>query len=219
MSKRLSVVQLIFSNIINIYKCTTIWNFIDIHFLSLRYVEELINKEKKEIGGRIRKLRELLSLTQLQLGKAVKISKGTIASMESGKGFTGDYLLAVVHFFSMDLSEFTQYNQTLPDELELRTRIKKYHQKNKSTAYKILDEEPNLNAIIEFRLIKGDFLKTPRTVNEIVNYCNAEYNLKYNSSVVSQALINATNAGFLRRIKGRGRNYLYQVDKLKSKKI
>ena len=176
-------------------------------------MKDLIKKEKEQLGSKIQKLRELLSLTQLQLGKALGISKGTIASMEAGKRFTGDYLLAIVHFFAMDLSEFSNFRTALPDELAFRSRIKEYHKKHNSTAYKILDEPPNLNALIEFRLVKSDFFKTPKTVKEIVEHCNSEYELSFKSSIVSQALINATKSGILKRRKSNGRVYQYQVRK------
>lgn len=174
-------------------------------------MKDLIKKDKEQLGKRISKLREILSITQSQLGKSLGISKGTIAAMESGKSFTGDYLLAVVHFFSMSLSEFSKFDQPLPDELELRNRIKKYHEKNNSSTYKILDEPPNLKSLIEFRLAKSEFLKTPRTVKEITDFLQTEYNITFKSSVVSQALINAIDFDLLHRVSNGKRNYLYQV--------
>ena len=176
-------------------------------------MKDLIKKEKEQLGSKIQKLRELLSLTQSQLGKTLGISKGTIASMEAGKRFTGDYLLAVVHFFGMNLSEFSNFKTALPDELALRSRIKEYHKKHGSTAYTILDEPPNLNTLIEFRLVTSDFFTTPKTVKEIIDYCSSEYKLSFKSSVVSQALINATKSGILKRTKTNGRVYKYQARK------
>ncbi|GAA4315052.1 helix-turn-helix transcriptional regulator [Compostibacter hankyongensis] len=178
-------------------------------------MKELIDKEKKAIGIRIRQFRSLLSLTQSQLGKAAGISKDTIRSMEAGKGFTGDYLLAVSHFFSMKLYDFTNYDKPLPDELTIRSQMRRYHQQHRSSAYKILEEPPHLNAVIEFRLSKTAFLHTPRSVREIIDFCRSEYNLTFRSASVSQALKNAVDDRILKRIPKDGRNYLYQVLKKK----
>ncbi len=181
-------------------------------------MEKLVNTEKEEIGKRIRSLRGLLSLTQAQLAKAVGISKGTLASIELGLGFSGDYILAISHFFSMELAELVEYKRPLPDELEFRERIKRYHQKIKSTAYQALDKSPDLNAVIEFRLAKTNFLSSkPRSVQEIIEFCKDEYALTFKSSVVSQALTIAVKAGLLKRVPKDKRNYLYQAIKRSGK--
>jgi transcriptional regulator with XRE-family HTH domain len=194
-----------------IFKWTNIYSIVDIEFLSFYLVKQLIDKEKVEIGKRIRNLRELLSLTQKELGDAVGISKGTIVSIEAGKGFTGEYILAIGHFFGMELSELSAFRSPLPDEYEFRKHIILYHQRNNSIAYKILENPPNLNSLIEFRLCKTDFLSSKhRSVREIIDFFKTEYNLTFQSSVVSQALINATNDGILNRIKD-GRKYLYKA--------
>lgn len=175
-----------------------------------------IRKEKEAIGERVQNLRKLLSLSQGQLGKATGISKGTINSIESGHGFTGDYILAISHFFGMELNELVNYTLPLPDELDFRQRIKKYHQKSKSSAYKVIDEPPNLNALIEFRLAKTNFLIIkPRSVKEIIQFCSNEYDLTLQSSIVSQALKNAVEANILKRVLKDNRNYLYQTSKVK----
>lgn len=176
-------------------------------------MKKLVSFEKDKLGERIKKLREMLCLTQNQLGDAIGASRGTIQSMENGRGFTGDILLAVTHFFGMSLTEFSNYNDTLPNEQELRKRIKSYHIKNKSTEYKVLEKPPQLASLIEFRLSKTDFLKEPKSVAEIIQYCYEEYGLDFKSSAMSQALKNATITGTLKRIKSKGRNYRYQIIK------
>jgi transcriptional regulator with XRE-family HTH domain len=178
-------------------------------------VKDLIKQEKKKIGTRIKKLRVLLNLTQLDLGKTLGISKGTIASMEAGKSFTGDYLLSVVYFFGMDLVEFFNYDEPLPNELELREHIKSFHQKNNSNQYHVLERPPSVKAIIENRLIASEVLSSPRSISEIIDYISSEYKITFNSSVVSQAMINATKQGLIKRIKSSGRNYQYQLKKKK----
>jgi transcriptional regulator with XRE-family HTH domain len=175
-------------------------------------VIEIINNEKEQIGNRVRQLRQLLSLTRPVLAGAIGITSQTLMSIESGKGFTGDYILSVSHFFGMELSELTSYKTPLPDESAFRARIKTYHKKHKSDACKVLDNPPTLKALIEFRLINSNFLKSkPRSVKEITDYLE-EYNLIFKSSIVSQALTTSVKDGLLKR-KPEGKNFLYQPRK------
>lgn len=176
-------------------------------------MKKLIDSEKKKLGKRIKDLRDLLFLQQKDLAEAINISRGTLNAMEAGKRFSGDNLLAVSHFFAMTLSELSQYDQPLPTEQELRSRIEKYHKKHKSETYLILNNAPDLNKLIEFRLVKEGYLDIPRTVNDVVEHCKSEYDLSFESSVVSQALTNAAETGLLSREKYNGRNFHYQVKK------
>lgn len=182
-------------------------------------MKNLIEEEKEAIGMRIRSLRKLVSLTVTQLGKATEISKGTINSIESGRGFNADYILAISHFFAMELSELANYRLPLPNELEFRARIKEYHEKHESTAYEVLDEQPNLNAVIEFRLARTEFLLgKSRSVKEISAFCNEEYGLTLKSSILSQALKKAVDNEILVREPKDGKNYLYKARPEKDRK-
>lgn len=173
----------------------------------------LIKKDKEQIAARTKKLREMLSLTQEQLANAIGVSRGTFFSVENAKGFTGDTLLAICHFFGMTLNEFSNFSASLPSEIELRERIKKYHLKHNSTKHKVLDNPPLLSSVIEFRLLGSDFLKEPRSVSEIIDYINDEYKLSFNSSIVSQALTVEVKKKHIKRIKGTGRSFLYTISK------
>jgi transcriptional regulator with XRE-family HTH domain len=175
-------------------------------------VNELINTEKIEIGSRVRKLRELLSLTREQLAFTVGVSSQTLRSIESGKGFTGDYILAISHFFGMELSELVSYKQELPTEIAFRERIKIYHRKHNSSLSEILNSPPTLKAVIEFRLLKTNFLSKHKTVQEISEYIKEEYDLIFPSSIISQALSTAVKNKWLVR-KAEGRIYLYKKSK------
>jgi DNA-binding XRE family transcriptional regulator len=176
-------------------------------------VKEIINKEKEEIGSRIRELRELLSLTRGQLAPAIGMTGQTLMSIELGKGFTGDYILAISHFFGMELSELAAYESPLPHEDIFRSKIKAYHKKHNSDAASVLDSPPTLKALIQFRLVKSDFLRSKaRSVKEITEFFTEEYKLTFKSSIVSQALITAVKEGLLKR-KPEGRNFLYQSRK------
>lgn len=110
------------------------------------------------------------------------------------------------------MPEPSNHNFLPPDEIEFRSRIKKYHQKNKSAAYKVLDERPNLNTLIEFRLAKTNLLiNRARGVREIIEFCKREYDLTFKSAAMSQALKNAVDAGISKRVQKDKRNFLYQA--------
>lgn len=173
-----------------------------------------IHKEKVEIGNRARKLRELLSLSRKELEEAVDITEQTIMSIEAGKGFTGDYILAISHFFGMNLSELASVNSPLPDEVEFREKLEALHKKQNPKAYKVLIENtPTLKVIIRARLIKSAFLKDHfRGVQEINEYLKVNYSISFKSSILSQALSDAVNAGLLEKIED-GKNHFYKVRK------
>lgn len=169
-----------------------------------------MEERKKRIGLRIRKLRESLSLTQKQLAEQVKVSIGTIRAIETGEGFTGDYLLALAHFFGMELSELVDYNAEVPDELNLRERMETYHTAHQSNIDNLLHAPPHLKHLITARLSKSEFMQEPRRVKDILKYIKVQYDLKYSSSALSQALINAVKAGILQRVKIGVKNYGYR---------
>lgn len=174
-------------------------------------MKELIENEKSNIGNRVLQLRNVLSLTQTQLAKAAGISKGTIAAIESGNNYSVDSLLAVINFFAMSVTEFMQFNQPELDELEFRKQIEEFHKSHNSDAYLKIPQVPNVINLIKHRLIKDCFLSVYRTVDEVVDYCNLSYGISLKSSVLSQALINATKSGILEREKSSGRKYLYKA--------
>ncbi len=174
-------------------------------------MNRFVEKRKKQIGMRIRMLRESLSLTQKQLAEQVKVSIGTIRAIETGDGFTGDYLLGIAHFFGMELSELVDYLAEIPDELELRERMETYHTAYQSNIDDLLHAPPHLKHLISSRLSKSEFMQEPRRVKDIMKYIRLQYDLRYTSSALSQALINAVKAGTLQRVKVGFKNYGYQV--------
>lgn len=173
-----------------------------------------IHKEKIEIGNRVRKLRELLSLSRKEVEEALNITEQTIMSIEGGKGFTGDYIIAIGHFFGMNLSELASVNSPLPDEVEFREKLETLHKGKNIKAYRVLIKNiPTLKVIIRARLIKSAFLKGSfRGVKDINNYLKDTYNISFESSILSQALLDAVSEGFLEKIKD-GKNHLYRVKK------
>jgi transcriptional regulator with XRE-family HTH domain len=179
-------------------------------------VNKAIDKEKVEIGDRIIKLRKLLSLSQNDLGLAIGVSVPTIVAIETGIGFTGDYFIAISHFFGMTLSELTSLNLPLPDEVMFREKLETLHKKQNPQAYKILIEnKPTLKVIIHSRLLKTDFLKDNyRRVKEINDFLKENYGLNYKSSILSEALATEYEMGFLKRNKS-GRYWLYGSNEIK----
>lgn len=180
-------------------------------FLSLR-VDKIFEERKRKIGQRIRRLRVALNLTQKELAEQVHVSVGTIRAIETGEGFTGDYLLAIAHFFGMELSELVDYHAEVPDEADLREHMAAYHLHYQSDLDEnLLHHPPNLKHLVNARLSQSSFMQEPRKVREIMRYIEAQYNLKYSSSALSQALINAVKAGVLQRVKTGLKNYGYQA--------
>lgn len=174
-------------------------------------MNKLFGERKRKIGQRIRKLRTSLNLTQKELAEQIFVSVGTIRAIETGEGFTGDYLLAIAHFFGMELAELVDYYAEIPDVSQLREHMAAYHLYYQSEIdEKLLHHAPRLKQLVQTRLSRSLFLQEPRRVSEIMRYIEAQYNLRFTSSALSQALINAVNAGILQRSKTGFKNYGYQ---------
>ncbi len=75
----------------------------------------------------------------------------------------------------------------------------------------LLQHAPNLKHLISSRLSQSEFMQQPRKVKEIMKFIQAQFDLKYSSSALSQALINAVKAGVLQRTKTGLKNYGYQA--------
>lgn len=175
-------------------------------------MNKLFEERKKLIGLRVRKLREALNLTQKELAEQIHSSVGTIRAIETGEGFTGDYLLAIAHFFGMELSELVNYYAEVPNLEVWREHMAAYHLYYQSDIDQTLLQHPaNLKHLISTRLSQAEFMQQPRKVKEILKFIQAQYDVVYSSSALSQALINAVSAGILQRTKTGQKNYSYQA--------
>jgi transcriptional regulator with XRE-family HTH domain len=96
------------------------------------------------IGFKIKKLREELNLSQIQLAQELKISQSELSKIENGQVKKVDFLLMVkiLNFFEKDISFFVDEN----------LKTKSYNKVNEKERLKVFQE----NIMKEIQLFMGD---------------------------------------------------------------
>jgi transcriptional regulator with XRE-family HTH domain len=170
--------------------------------------------DRKIIGENIKALREASGLSQQDFSHLVEISRRSIANIEAGNGGNNlDLLDRISTFFNVKISDILNKGINVP--LNFRENLLSYH-KNSEPLLILLSKQPNITYAIKYKLLKSDFLDTPKEVNEIkwfFEQCGwkylgtsisnglkrekekiliSEHNLKKNTNVYSK-LANASN--------------------------
>lgn len=103
-----------------------------------------MNDIKKLLGKRIKELRQIRGLSQLQLAELIDIDQRNLSHIECGDTFPSKSLLELATALHVDLSELFNFNHLNIDEAGMKTYI------NKS-----LDELPPNDIKTVYRLIKS----------------------------------------------------------------
>jgi transcriptional regulator with XRE-family HTH domain len=88
------------------------------------------------IGFKIKKLREELNLSQIQLAQELKISQSELSKIENGQVQKVDFLLMVkvLNFFEKDISFFVD------EDLKIKRKNKVNEKRNKQDRLKVFRE-------------------------------------------------------------------------------
>jgi transcriptional regulator with XRE-family HTH domain len=175
-------------------------------------VTNLIQKKRELIGKRVSELREKLGLSQPQFARGCGLSIGTIVTIESGQqGYIIDSLLAIVYFLGMDLEQVVDATFIIPSRQLLQERLVAFHELNHSKKYQVLFEKQRLSNVLKERLLNTDFLKEPKEIKEIINFCKDEYKVEFESSSVSNAMKSLELKKLVKIIRPKhGHNNLYK---------
>jgi len=156
--------------------------------------KELSIKTNIHYGNRLRQLRNLLVLKPEDLSVVLTISTNTIKKAEEGGNVGIEIIGELALFYGFTLEQF--YNiEILPSWEELTKQIITFNKKHKSIAYEILLDRPNLQDLIEFRILATDLFKEWINESQVIEYCKKEYN--YNYSSATNTLNNCVNKGWL----------------------
>lgn len=98
---------------------------------------------KKQLGAKIKRLRQKNGLTQEQLAEKIDIATRTLCGIENGENFvTSETLEKFLDVFNITLSELFAFNHIKPQEelvSEIIKDVQKLKDKNKiETIYKII---------------------------------------------------------------------------------
>ncbi|WP_175470574.1 helix-turn-helix domain-containing protein [Pedobacter hartonius] len=141
--------------------------------------------DRKIIGENIKALREASGLSQQDFSHLVEISRRSIANIEAGNGGNNlDLLDRISTFFNVKIADILKKEINLT--LNFRENLLSYH-KNNEPLLILLNKQPNITYAIKYKLLKSDFLDTPKEVNEIKSFF-AQYGWKYLGTSISNAL-------------------------------
>jgi len=137
------------------------------------------------IGNNVRKIRKGLGLSLLNFSILCELSKASIVNIEAAKsGYNLNLLENIVNFTKFSVSKLSDEEFTLKNNL--RDELLEIYKGN-DTFYALLNQKPNLSHTIEQKLLKSNFLDTPKEVREIRDYLSG-LGLTYNRASISIAL-------------------------------
>jgi transcriptional regulator with XRE-family HTH domain len=152
---------------------------------------------EKSVGLKVRELRQKLGWSQKHLADIANLEQNQIQRIENAKNTT---TLAIIEAIAKALGK--QPFELLKTEFQIKV--------NTNLNVPVRRKSPETSKHIN-NLIKTTFLNSPKSVLEIVNFCNERYGVKIPSSATSATLKKLVDAKELKRIPAKitGR-YLYQ---------
>jgi len=141
--------------------------------------------DTKIIGENIKSLREAAGLSQLDFSHLLDISRRSLAKIEAGIGSNNlDMLDRIFTFFNVKLSDaLTKEIKTTQD---FREKLIAVHKNNKPLLI-LLKKQPNITYAIKYKLLKSDFIDTPKEVNDIKEFFK-QFGWNYLGTSISNGL-------------------------------
>lgn len=170
-----------------------------------------IIRETKLLGQRIKALRESANHTRKQMAATLGLSEGTLISIERGEdSIDFKYIVAIAEYFGMKTPDLVNTEKDLLSAREIRSGMLRYHTEKESFSKDLLNQTPKLTWCLK-RLCEEGYFNMPRKVKDISEKIHDQFEVKFDSSKISNALIKLFNEGHLIRSKSGEKNYLYQI--------
>jgi transcriptional regulator with XRE-family HTH domain len=143
------------------------------------------DSSRKLIGRNVKAIRKALGLSQLTFSILTGISKASIINIESGKkGYNLNLLDNIIAFSRYSLNDLS--NPEFIPENDLREILAKIY-KNHPTYFKILNQTPEIVYAVINKLLKDDFLNSPKEINDVKKYFE-QFGWFYKGPSISNAL-------------------------------
>lgn len=166
----------------------------------------MAKSDKELIGKNIKLLRNAAGLSQHDLSTLIDISKRTIANIESGKTrHSLDVLDEILSFFNCDLEDIRSKEVVVP--IDFREQLIAYHARNK-TLSNLLTKSPTIVYAIEFKLLKSDFLDSPKEIGQIKLFFE-KLGWQYSGPSISNALSRRNELIEIRKHESKGNTNVY----------
>jgi transcriptional regulator with XRE-family HTH domain len=159
-------------------------------------------KEKNSLirfGERIKKMRELLNLSQEQIHYATGISQPYIVKIEKAETNIGlGYISLLASFYGLEDFELLQYDNALPDADKIKQNILRFLKQNDIEA--AIFFKKGLIRYLELTLLTTNFFNTPKFTKEIAEYLQQKYKTNFTTSAISQAMESVRKKGLVEKL-------------------
>ncbi|SEL89155.1 helix-turn-helix domain-containing protein [Parapedobacter koreensis] len=140
----------------------------------------------KIIGENVAEIRDAIGLSQKDFASLAGISRATLVNIESGnKPIKVVSLDKIAGFSTIGLDKLSKRGFKPPDNL--REKLLQLY-KNSPEIYVILSGTPSIPYIIKYRVLKIDFLNTPKERGKIVKFVDDNYGWKITGNSLTNAL-------------------------------
>lgn len=137
------------------------------------------------IGTNVKELRDALGLSQHNFSLIIGISRTTLAGTEVGNiQFISNSIKKILQFTGLDM-EMLESKDFVPPE-NIREKLTERY-KHVPSIYVILSGEPTIAYGIKYKLLKTDFLDTPKETKEIKRFFD-EMGWKFKGNSLHTAL-------------------------------
>ncbi|WP_164111694.1 MULTISPECIES: hypothetical protein [Sphingobacterium] len=153
--------------------------------------------QNKQIGERLKGLRNLLAKRAEEISSVLAMSTNTLKGAENGENVGVEVINELILFYGYTLQEFYSLKK-LPSWKALMQRIIKYHMSIQSNAHMILEERAGLMELLEHRLIPNTKLFEDWVdEQEVIDFCKKNYSFIYDTA--TNTLNSAVKKGWLQR--------------------
>ena len=144
-----------------------------------------MDNSSKIISENVTELRDAIGLSQKDFALLTGISRATLVNIENGnKSIKVTSLDKIVSFTTIELEKLSKRGFKPP--VNLREKLIQLY-KNKPEIFVILSGTPSIPYIIKYKVLKTDFLNTPKERWEIVEFIKENYKWKINGNSLTNA--------------------------------
>lgn len=164
------------------------------------------NSAKKIIGRNVRQIRKSLGLSRHNFSILTGLSKGTVYNIEHGNsGYNINLIDSITNFTKYSLQDISKAD--FKPSIALREKLINLYAKQIEFT-KILTGIPEINYAINYKLLVGDFLETPKEISEIRVFFEKQ-GWYYKGTSLSNALKKIPEFIEIRKHESKGNTNLY----------
>lgn len=142
----------------------------------------------------------------------IGVTENTVVNIEKGEGFSSNTIAMLSFYTGLPLSQLFDYGGLLPESERFKKTFLRQVKKNNMENFERLKQKRNtIRSLLKELATETDYFNTPRKTHEVREHLLEKFGIKTTSPIISQALINASKSGLLKRTIHGLRNYTYHT--------